>query len=734
MRDFFAIIAIILAVVGLGVFRVPDENALVAAGIKVAAEGAVYQEKHPVRIEVKGRAITASGRVESQDEARQIEVRLAALEGVETVVGDWTILPNAAPFELRFTKTPDATTATGYVPDAQTKQAIADALGLEDVGLEDVGLVVAAGVPDRDWAEIAVQLAQEIATTRRGDFSLKDRSIHLSGDIDFPTDKQAFDSRLSDLPEGYSTTTDITVLDDGTPYRLLVTKDPHLGVTFQGKLPPDYTLPDLNAVGAHPRGDVTAAAIAHHAPGFEQAVPLGLTLLSHLPKGAVTVTPGTISVSGGPISDDLAKGYHDTALADLPEGYALSFTWTPEPDPQPLTLTVDWDGADLALSGHVPNSFLETAPGQLPDDLPAVVLQRAGFCTSATLTLTRSPFPDLDGWEDPFWQALGGLKHLQDGQLTFDVAGLRITGTAHDPQARRRAFRALGDTAELDVMLVDDGAPAQFLLSFDVTTGASVEGKLPAGLSPAAIAEIIGIEELRGAPPVSPDGGPETTINLLTAMQGWLSEIEGFVLSYDTSGIAITVEAMVGQNPDELRQSLELALKQTPEQAQTQDQTQEQAQKQAATTTKIRVVPSKPPLEGSRRTHIILDQAQIFADGYWLPSLSFSPTIETCDAQMAQAPQVPFENGRFVPAMSAYWPLAHLAAIARSCSRFGDLTAEISAEVGSSELPVLNRQLSRRRAEAIRQELLARGVSADRLTTRPATAVTGPDKLVITWR
>ena len=85
MRNLFGALSILFAVMALGVLRVPDENALVAAGIRSAAEEAMLSQRHPLAIAVEGGLVTVTGRVESEDERLDVLRRLAALEGVETV-------------------------------------------------------------------------------------------------------------------------------------------------------------------------------------------------------------------------------------------------------------------------------------------------------------------------------------------------------------------------------------------------------------------------------------------------------------------------------------------------------------------------------------------------------------------------------------------------------------------------------------------------------------------------
>ena len=128
MRDLFAILAIIAAVVSLGLFRVPDENALVAAGIRAGAEAALYQQPHPLTVSVKAREITVSGRVESEAARRAVLDTLAALDGVETVVDALVVLPQVAPFVLEITRTAEGVAYAGHLPSEAAVEATEAAL------------------------------------------------------------------------------------------------------------------------------------------------------------------------------------------------------------------------------------------------------------------------------------------------------------------------------------------------------------------------------------------------------------------------------------------------------------------------------------------------------------------------------------------------------------------------------------------------------------------------------
>lgn len=372
MRDLFAIIAIILTVVGLGVFRVPDENALVAAGIKAAADGAVYQEKHPVQISVKGRVVTAQGRVEAAEEAQAIELRLAALEGVETVIGEWVVLPNAAPFTVTLSKTDAGTTAKGFMPEEGALAALAQALELEQTDL-----VVAAGVPDAQWAGVVERIARTLSQMVGGTARVVDRKIVLSGTVPLPTHAAAIEADFAQLPDGYEATLDLKTQDDGLPYSFFISRDPLMGVRYTGKMPPSFTPSGLDDLGEYAVGSVRSAAVDLGVSSFQPMVEVALRMFELLEDGTITVGPDVLTIQGGPMPQETIDQIN-TLGRELQMGTVFNTALTPQSDGIPLTLLAEWDGVNLAVSGHVPSTFLSSDG----DDPSAAFLEQARFALS----------------------------------------------------------------------------------------------------------------------------------------------------------------------------------------------------------------------------------------------------------------------------------------------------------------------------------------------------------------
>lgn len=689
MRDLFAILAIILAVVSLGIFRVPDQNALVAAGIRSGAEAALYQQPHPLTVEVKGRVVTVSGRVES-DAARQVVLQtLTDLDGVEKVVDHLTVLPQVAPFALTMTKaaappeaTPDTSegtdagtiTYTGHLPSEALATALTDTLGTAP------DLPLGAGAPP-GFADVAETAATALAGMLDGQAILTDTTLTLTGSVHLPSQRNTLETLT--LAEGWTYTPQIIAVDDGLPYSLLASRDPLMGLRLTAKLPPVFDTAPLDALSPQ-ETHTTHAPLPLDQPGFSDALTAALPIFADLPEGTLTVAPFAVTLTGGPVPPALIARAQSLTL---PEGYALTLALTPEDTGPPLTLSLHWDGSKTTVEGRVPRDF---------------PLQRiADMLGETTGTPDRSPYPDLTDWSAQLWPGIAALKHLDSGTLTFSADNLTLTGTAADPGARALAARALGAAGTLDASLKDDGTPAAFTLTWDAGAGGSVTGKLPADLTPAQLAESLGTPPLRGTPRTAPTGTGADTLRLLKRLAPHLPQIDRLTLEVTPDGTKGLIALSPGLPPD----ALPLTLPET-----------------------ILLATADAPPSGTRRTFALTGQPQVFAQGHWLPDIGGVPTPEACAE--TTLPPIPFAENRFALPPVAFWPLADWAALARACTRFNGLTMTITVTAPGT-LPELARQLARRRAEAIREALIQRGLSPDSIQTEGRE---GPEAQTVSWR
>ncbi|MFW2545085.1 BON domain-containing protein [Primorskyibacter sp. 2E107] len=696
MRDFLAIVAIVLVVIGLGVFRVPGEDALVAAGIRAEAAAVVYQARHPLQVAVSGRVVTVTGRVESAAEAQAVVTALGAVQGVSRVVSELTVLPEVAPFGFRIARDDEggALVAAGHVPDVRARGEIAAALGQEAVDL-----IVARGVPDDAWGAVAVRLAEVAANLGDAQISLEGRAASVQGVVDFPADRAAVLRRLADVPEGYKVASEIAVRDDGTPYRFVFSRDPVMGVQYAAKLPEGATLSAMGDPGIVSASQVQIAGAAMDEGQFAAALAVVLPELGALPQGMVSVTPGVVAISGGPLSD--AAVARIGALAEaLPQGWVLQAQVWPEDTGGPLGMEAAWDGARLRLSGRVPLDFW--GGPEAGTDAAAVIAARIGRAIAVEDATQRTRAPDLSGWAKPAWRGLAALVLLREGHLRHGPEGLTLDGLADDPAVRQRVRAALGGAGTADIRMADDGAPAVFTLSYDAATGAAVSGKLPAGLSLTAMAGALGLETLRGDPDVALQGTSEVVVSALEALGAVLPVVETATLRFDQGVLTLDIGVTPGVDP---------------------------AAVPFAGGARLRA--AEAPLPGTQRVHVLTGEAQVFQDGYWFPRVRNMATAEACTEAMADLGPVPFEDRRVTLRYDAALALARLAAVARICTWTGALQLRVEARADGMGYAVLDRQLARRRAETIRQALVVRGIDARRIA---AVGAEGPEAIRYSWQ
>lgn len=669
MRDFLAVLVIILAVVSLGVFRVPGDTALVDAGIRAEAQGAVYQQKHPIGIAVSRGVLTASGRVESEEDRAALVALLAGLDGVEEVVDTLTVLPQVAPFTLEMIRSAQGVAMAGYVASEAQAAALQERFGPSEA------LIVAAGVPDDGWPEVVARAAAALEHLLEGRLEIEDRALRLTGRMHLPATVDAIRAALADLPEGYRLALELDAVDDGLPYGLTVSRDPHMGLRLTGKLPPDFDKSAFDTLGPAQETALATAPLPLDLPRFRPALEAALPVFAGLPAGLLSVTPDHVTLSGGPASEAL-QASAEALRGRLPAGVSLALALVPEDDGAPLALRAEWRGDALLLSGKVPSDFPEDA-GEI-FDVPVQVQD-----------LARAPWPDLAGWNATALAALSALAVLERGDLLVST-GVELSGVAAGPGERDRVLASVNADAAR-IALQDDGTPPAFVLSYDVARGGTVTGKLPAGLELAQMAGALGLGALDGAPKVSPEDSTAPVLEVLAALGIWLGELDRLRLELAAGGLTVALTARPASDATALEAALRGRLPETL------------ALNVSATDTL--------PETGARRQNALTGAGEIFTAGAWLPELFFTPTEESCNDRLRAVRQVPFDRGGFSPLLGSAQPLAELTALARACTRFAGLQLTITGHAGSAEIPVLNRQLSRRRAEAVKSVLVARGVA-----------------------
>lgn len=675
MRDLFGLLVIALALVWLGVFRVPDENALVTRGILAEAQEAVRDHPHPLTVTVKGARVSVAGPVDSPADRGRVLSLLNDIPGVEAVQDRLVQLPVIAPFWIDMDRGPEGA-ARGYVPSAGDAAQLAAVLGFDPEPL-----TVAQGAPDAEWTEVAGRLARALRLLEDGQTRLEDRSGTLRGTALLPGTLDQIDTLLSDLPAGYTVTRDLQALDDGLPYSLHISRDDLMGLRISGKLPPGFDLALFDDLGQAQSQTAQIGPVDLEVPGFEAAARAGLALFAQMPAGALTLGPGTLGLSGGPVPDAMitqAKGL------ELPPGWRVHLALIPEDDGAPLSLMVDWDGISLTAQGKVPAEF----------DL-----------TGLDGAVQQSPYPDKSDWGRPVQLALAALRLTDRGQLQVAGQGIALQGWVANPDVAQQVQALAPEGTTLDLVLRDDGTPPRLRLTYAVDRPATIEGKLPNGLTPPRVAVLLGVA-LVGTPPVAPGGQAADLEQTLRVLGNWLPVTETLELGFEDAQITVSATLTPGAPVARIQQILAVDLRGIAQ---------------------VQLSGAQVPLTGTQRVNLHSGQPQVYRGG-WLPELDFQPTAQSCAD--ATRPDIAFDPGSLRYAPQAVLALNNAAALIHACTRLAGLTARISVAVDSGGSTPLNDQLARRRADSLRAEMLARGV-AEQAVIAQGDRITGPDRVQI---
>ncbi|MDH3646934.1 MAG: OmpA family protein [Gammaproteobacteria bacterium] len=170
-----------------------------------------------VSVGVNGRDVSLTGIVPTVDHKARAEELVSDIRGVRTVSNELQVGGASAPvavaaasaapvavtpYEFRITKTPDAVTLKGLVPDNATRRQLLDqanrAFGSSQIQDE---IELAPGAPS-DWSRALTAVQSELSGYVQGDAYLSDQNVQVRGLV--PADRDAATARLAAaIPEQY---------------------------------------------------------------------------------------------------------------------------------------------------------------------------------------------------------------------------------------------------------------------------------------------------------------------------------------------------------------------------------------------------------------------------------------------------------------------------------------------------------------------------------------------------
>ena len=158
-------------------------------------------------------------------------------------------------------------------------------------------------------------------------------------------------------------------------------------------------------------------------------------------------------------------------------------------------------------------------------------------------------------------------------------------------------------------------------LTYSASDGASVDGKLPEGLTLAKIAAALGLGSVSGDPATATSGEPGGVLASLQKLAGWLPEFETLTVETEGGGFgksfAVDGQASPGADLELLKSQLADSL----------------GDKVAVT---VEAASALPP-EGTSRVNAATGETEVMTAGYWLPQMNFTAGYGQCRDQAAHS-------------------------------------------------------------------------------------------------
>lgn len=490
IEDILGAVLLIVALFALGFFNFKSDAPLVEAGLSAQAGQIVSESVHGMQVSIEGRDMTLSGLADSEAEKEAILAELREIEGRGKIRAQVTVLEPMVPFTFSATRAPDAPLVfDGGTPTETFRQKLAEAYG-DGAG----ALVLAAGAPGESWPNVAESGLRALEELVSGRLELEDGALRLEGKALTPEVAARVELLLADLPEGYSASSTIEAIDDGSPLRLTAARSEGETIGVAAKLPDGMESAGLE-------GDIVLSPLPMPIDGWDEAVNRALDALEALHNGHLAIIGPNLTLSGEAWSE-ASHAAAEAALGEMPDGMVISTRILLADSGRPFGLHLTRNGHSVRAEGKVPQSLA-------PPVLAALV---GGPVAAEALEVVRiSP-------GESWWRAasLGteAVKLLESGSVRFDGTTLTVEGRVQDPPAFARLkqhLEALPDGVALDLRasLIDDGTPLRLHLTHDGAS-AMLNGKLPEGWRADMLARWLGVpvlvEDMIGTPKPGPDG------------------------------------------------------------------------------------------------------------------------------------------------------------------------------------------------------------------------------------
>ncbi|MEL6689331.1 MAG: BON domain-containing protein, partial [Pseudomonadota bacterium] len=362
---------------------------------------------------------------------------------------------------------PDIRNLTGKLPFGTTPEMLS-------LNAFEPGAITVAEIGARSPAFVALAAAglNALGSLTSGTMRVEDGTpprLEITGTMELPLDIKAIEVDLADAPGELAL--NLTPLDDGTPFRLLVEKSDGAQVA-SGKVPP---MTEILLEG------VEVSPFLRLGPeGFEDATRAGLNALAELPMGRLSIEGTSLSLSGSGTRAALSRAL--ASLSDAPSAFAIAPELAPLDDGLPLGLTAEKVGDTVTLIGKMPF-------GSLPSTLGL-----EAFGEAMIVSEVDARAPDFTASAQAGLRALAALESgrlvIRDADVDGGSTDIILSGgvTRAGLSDVNAAFADLPDgiAPVIDVVFADDGTPMR-LTAVSQDGEIVISGKLPFGSTAAEL-------------------------------------------------------------------------------------------------------------------------------------------------------------------------------------------------------------------------------------------------------
>lgn len=494
-RWFIAAVVISLAIVVLTVTvrgSVLEGELLRSVEAELAADGEDW-----ATVRVEGRDVIVMGTAPAITRQEAALATAAGVFGVAVVRDETNLIPLATPFVWSATLSGDAVSLSGFVPSEDSRAGLARALRTLFVGSPvDDATILARGAPP-GFEGAAAFAARVLTNFDQGTVALDGFQLAIEGRAaDTPRHERALELIAGPLPEGFTIGRAAIAPPLANPYVWQLVFDGNEGV-ISGSVPSRALGDRLAAAGLAALPGLTLRSEVQLAsgepPAFEAYVLHALDLARRLATGRVILTGASLDLSGRARTPEEYEALLAVVAGPRPEGLSISSAIQPALA-EAYVLEVARAGTGVQLIGLMPD-----------EDARAEVLAEAERLFGAGEVQNRLQIADgaprMD-WIGAAKFALSQVLGLSGGSARISDHSYSITGAAATGETFEAIHLELARTLPASLVLAESlvSAPLASPFRFVAAVGPDVvtlSGVVP---TPEMREAIVAAAEARFAP------------------------------------------------------------------------------------------------------------------------------------------------------------------------------------------------------------------------------------------